>query len=56
MLKIKTLSIFTLAILLGVNGANAYETKARNAILMDAETGEYLFVKDHEQMIFRYVK
>ena len=31
--------------------AEAYETKARNAILMDAQTGEYLFVKDHQKMV-----
>lgn len=33
------------------SNANAYEIQARNAILMDATTGEYLFVKDHEKMI-----
>ncbi len=31
--------------------AHAFETKARNAILVDAETGEYLFTKQHEEMI-----
>lgn len=31
--------------------ASAFETKARNAILMDYETGNYLFVKNHQEMI-----
>lgn len=31
--------------------ANAFETKARNAILVDYETGAYLFAKNHEEMI-----
>lgn len=31
--------------------ANAYETKARNAILMDFETGAYLYAKGHQEMI-----
>lgn len=31
--------------------ANAFETKAKNAILMDYETGAYLFTKDHQEMI-----
>lgn len=31
--------------------AHAFETKARNAILMDYETGAYLFAKNHEEMI-----
>lgn len=31
--------------------ANAFETKAKNAILMDYETGCYLFTKNHEEMI-----
>lgn len=33
------------------HSAWAYETKARNAILMDFETGTYLFVKDHQEKI-----
>lgn len=33
------------------NQANAFETKARNAILMDYETGAYLFTKGHQEMI-----
>lgn len=31
--------------------ANAFETKAKNAILMDFETGAYLFKKNHQEMI-----
>lgn len=31
--------------------ANAFETKAKNAILLDAETGAYLFTKNHQEMI-----
>lgn len=31
--------------------AHAFETKARNAILMDYETGAYLFTKNHQEMI-----
>ena len=50
MLKIKILPITTIVMLLAVS-AQAYETKARNAILMDAATGEYLFVKDHQKMV-----
>lgn len=33
------------------HSALAYETKAKNAILMDFETGTYLFVKDHQEKI-----
>lgn len=38
-------------ILVGVSSAWAIETKARNAILMDYDTGQYLYVKDHEKMV-----
>ncbi len=31
--------------------AHAFETKAKNAILMDYETGSYLFKKNHQEMI-----
>ncbi len=31
--------------------ADAFETKARNAILIDYETGSYLFAKNHKEMI-----
>ncbi len=37
--------------LLTLTNANAFETKATSAILMDFETGEYLFTKNHEKMI-----
>ena len=38
-------------ILLGIGNAWAIETKARNAILMDYDTGQYLYVKEHEKMV-----
>jgi D-alanyl-D-alanine carboxypeptidase (penicillin-binding protein 5/6) len=34
-----------------INPAAAFETKAKNAILMDYETGTYLFTKNHDEMI-----
>ncbi len=36
---------------MAISSANAFETKAQNAILMDYDTGEYLFTKNHEEMI-----
>lgn len=33
------------------NSVYAFETKAKNAILMDFETGTYLFTKNHQEMI-----
>lgn len=41
-------SISSLAL---VHSANAFETAAKNAILIDAETGAYLFTKNHQEMI-----
>ncbi|MDR1026365.1 MAG: D-alanyl-D-alanine carboxypeptidase [Lactobacillus sp.] len=45
--------IFTLTfiLLLLASGAQAIETTARNVILMDSETGQYLFVKDHMKKV-----
>lgn len=37
--------------LFGAFEAGAIETKARNAILMDYTTGQYLFTKDHKRMV-----
>ena len=37
--------------LLTLSNAHAFETKARNAILMDFETGKYIFTKNHQEMI-----
>ncbi len=37
--------------LLGAFQAEAIETKARNAILMDYTTGQYLYTKDHKKMV-----
>lgn len=50
-MKIKTLPIIAIAAFFMSANTMAYETKARNAILMDTTTGEYLFVKDHQKMI-----
>ena len=36
---------------LALTQANAFETKAKNAILMDFETGKYIFTKNHQEMI-----
>ena len=38
-------------VLAGIGSAAAIETQARNAILMDYDTGHYLYVKDHEKMV-----
>ena len=38
-------------VLAGIGSAAAIETQARNAILMDYDTGQYLYVKDHEKMV-----
>lgn len=35
----------------GISAANAIETKARNLILMDYDTGQYLYTKDADKMI-----
>ena len=47
--------IFTLALSVSaiafISQANAFETKAKNAILMDYETGAYIFTKNHQQKI-----
>lgn len=34
-----------------ISAANAIETKARNLILLDYDTGQYLYTKDHEKKI-----
>ena len=39
------------ALLLAVGNAWAIETKARTAVLMDYDTGEILFAKDHKKMV-----
>ena len=38
-------------VLAGIGSAGAIETQARNAILMDYDTGQHLSVKDHEKMV-----
>lgn len=38
-------------VLAGIGSAAAIETQARTAILMDYDTGQYLYVKDHEKMV-----
>ena len=45
-------SVLTAGLVLsGIGSAAAIETQARNAILMDYDTGQYLYVKDHEKMV-----
>ena len=52
-MRMTKLAALTLSIsFLSLSAAAApFETKAENAILMDYETGTYLFVKNHETMI-----
>lgn len=38
-------------ILISIASAHAIETKAKYAVLMDADTGDYLFTKEHERMV-----
>ena len=40
-------------IVLGISQASAIETKARNAILMDYDTGMYLYTKEADKMVPR---
>lgn len=35
----------------GIRAANAIETTAKNVLVMDYETGQYLYTKDHQKMI-----
>ncbi len=35
----------------GIRSANAIETTAKNVLVMDYETGQYLYAKDHQKMI-----
>ncbi len=53
MYKSKLLSSVALVcgLLLGTGSAEAIETKARNVILMDFDTGQYLYAKDADKMI-----
>ena len=46
-----SLMVLSMLGLVAANDAFSFETKARNVILEDAQTGEYLYVKDHEKMI-----
>ena len=50
-LKLYTSVVIVSSILLGTTDANAIETKAKNLILMDFETGEYLYNKGAEKSI-----
>ena len=43
--------LLTLLITLTATQAHAIETTARNVIIMDFETGQYLYTKDHQKMI-----
>lgn len=49
----KTLCLLSagISLLAFAHSAVAYETTAKNAILMDYDTGTYLFVKNHQEMI-----
>lgn len=38
-------------VLAATNPASAIETAAKNAVIMDFETGQYLYAKDHQKMI-----
>ena len=51
MLNKKVMSAVIGLTLLSAYNANAYETLARNAILMDFETGEYLFEKNVKESV-----
>lgn len=44
-------TVLICGILCGADNAGAIETKARNVILMDYDTGQYLYTKDAEKMI-----
>ena len=52
-MKINSLfvSVIVSNIILGVSSAKAIETKARNAILMDYDTGMYLYAKEADKMV-----
>lgn len=38
-------------VLAGITNVSAIETKARNVILMDYDTGQYLYAKEHDKMV-----
>lgn len=48
--KLSMLLVST-AVLIGATSASAIETKARNAIVMDYATGQYLYTKEHQKMV-----
>ena len=50
-LKNKLCGAAAVCCLMSAFNASAIETKARNAILMDYETGQYLYTKDHKKMV-----
>ena len=52
MKNMKSKFLFALTVMLFLaKPVFAFETKAKNAILVDAQTGEYLFAKDYEKMV-----
>ena len=55
MLQNKKLYLSTLlasgVLFAGIRAANAIETTAKNVLVMDYETGQYLYTKDHQKMI-----
>ena len=52
-MKKRTLCLLTagISLLAFASSAEAFESRAKNAILMDFETGTYLFVKNHQEKI-----
>lgn len=45
-------SVLTASFFMALAGsASAIETKARNAIVMDYDTGQYLYLKEHDKMV-----
>lgn len=50
-LKNKLCGAAAVCCLMSAFNASAIETKARNAILMDYDTGQYLYTKDHKKMV-----
>jgi len=48
--KLKKIFLFLIS-MLAAQAANAFETSARNAILMDFDTGAYIYTKNHEDQM-----
>lgn len=48
---LKKITLIAIFMVCGITSAFAIETKAKYAILMDADTGDYLLTKDHQKMV-----